>query len=251
MRVTDRRTFQLNPPDPSSPSLKYGEIDNPAITSRAIARKRSGYGMAMGDILLPEGQTVEQLATTALTRGLREAGFRVLLREQEGYEQAIPLEADIRQFWAWFSPGLFAAHLEFDARIQVTGPVEPFVRSEEYRGYVRLATEAATTSAWLNTVNRGLESLDHRRHARAEVAQPLAARPQQERPRARLLLEVHAVEAGIGRGERLERARGFPVEAARVNQHPRDRHAVAAEDWSPSGNRSPLRARTASSAPGW
>ena len=24
MRVTDRRTFQLNPPDPSIPSLKYG-----------------------------------------------------------------------------------------------------------------------------------------------------------------------------------------------------------------------------------
>ena len=174
MRVTDRRTFQLNPPDPSSPSLKYGEIDNPAITSRAIARKRSGYGMAMGDILLPEGQTVEQLATTALTRGLREAGFRVLLREQEGYEQAIPLEADIRQFWAWFSPGLFAAHLEFDARIQVTGPVEPFVRSEEYRGYVRLATQAATTSAWLNTVNRGLESLDNdiRTRLRSSAALP-------------------------------------------------------------------------------
>ena len=58
VRVSDRRTFQMKPPDPSTPSLKDEAIDNPAITSRAIARKRSGYGMAMGDILLPEGQTV-------------------------------------------------------------------------------------------------------------------------------------------------------------------------------------------------
>jgi hypothetical protein len=100
VQVTDRRSFQLKPPDPSIPSLKDGAIDNPAITLRAIARKRSGYGMAMGDILLPEGQTVEQLTETALTRGLRGAGFRVLLEGQEGYEQAIPLEADIHRFWA-------------------------------------------------------------------------------------------------------------------------------------------------------
>ena len=31
VRVTDRRTFQLKPPDPSIPSLKDGQIDNPAI----------------------------------------------------------------------------------------------------------------------------------------------------------------------------------------------------------------------------
>jgi hypothetical protein len=172
VRVTDRRTFQLKPPDPSIPSLKDGAIDNPLITSRAIARKRSGYGMALGDILLPEGQTVEQLTETALTRGLRGAGFRVLLEGQEGYEQAIPLEADIHQFWAWFSPGVFAAHLEFEARIQVTGPAEPFVRGEEYRGYVRLATQAATSRAWLNTVNKGLENLDNEMQTRLRAAPP-------------------------------------------------------------------------------
>ena len=151
----------MKPLNPSIPSLKDGQIDNPAITSRAIARKRSGYGKAMGDILLPEGDTVEQLVGTALTRGLRGAGYRVLLQGQEGYEQAAPLEADIRRFWTWISPGLWAFHLEFEAQVQVTGPVEPFVRREEYRGYVRLATQAATTHAWLNTVNKGLESLDN------------------------------------------------------------------------------------------
>ena len=85
----------------------------------------------MGDILLPEGQTVEQLARTALTRGLRGAGFRVLLRGQEGYEQAIPLEADIRRFWAWFSPGLFAP---------------TWSSTREYRSPVRLSPSCAARS---------------------------------------------------------------------------------------------------------
>jgi hypothetical protein len=128
----------------------------------------------MGDILLPEGHTVEQLVGTALTRGLRGAGYRVLLQGQEGYEQAVPLEADIRRFWTWISPGFWALHLEFEARIQVTGPVEPFVRSEEYKGYVRLATQAATTRAWLNTVNKGLENLDDDIRTRLRDGPPLS-----------------------------------------------------------------------------
>ena len=70
----------------------------------------------------------------------------------------------------------------------------------------------------------------HRRHAGAEVAQALAPRAQQEGARARLLLEVHAVEAGVGRGQRLELARGLPVEAPGVDQHAADRDAVAAEE---------------------
>jgi len=40
--VEDRRNFELKPQQPSIPSLKNGEIDDPAITSRAIARKRNG-----------------------------------------------------------------------------------------------------------------------------------------------------------------------------------------------------------------
>ena len=65
VRVTDQRTFELRPDVASIPSLKDGQIDNKAITSRAIARKRNGYGKALGDILLPEGRTVEDLVEEA------------------------------------------------------------------------------------------------------------------------------------------------------------------------------------------
>jgi len=159
-QVIDRRKFQLKPPDPSIPSLKDGEIDNPAITSRAIARKRGGYGKAMGDILLPEGRSVEQLVEEVVVRGLRESGFQVLETGDTGHEVAVPLEVEIDQFWAWFSPGFWAAHLEFDSRIRLSGAISPFQDGQEFKGYVRLGTQAATTRAWHNTVTKGLENLN-------------------------------------------------------------------------------------------
>ena len=77
-----------------------------------------------------------------------------------------------------------------------------------------------------------LEDLErrHRRHAGAEVAQPFAPRPQQERARPRLLLEVHVVEALVRGAQRGELAGGLPVEAARIDQNPRDGDSVAAEE---------------------
>ncbi len=170
-RVTDQREFQLKPPDPSIPSLKYGEIDNSAITSRAIARKRNSYGKAMGDILLPEDRTVEQIAEEAIIRGLRESGFQVLEEGDVRYEEAVPLEADIYQFWAWLSPGFWAAHLEFDLRIRLTGAISPFEEGQEFKGYVRLSTQAATTRAWRNTIAKGLENLNENMTSRLRAVE--------------------------------------------------------------------------------
>jgi hypothetical protein len=49
--VTDQRTFEARPRDASIPSLKEeADLTNRAITVRAIARKRGGFGMALGDI---------------------------------------------------------------------------------------------------------------------------------------------------------------------------------------------------------
>jgi len=170
--VTDSRRFQVDPPQPSIPSLKDGQIENQALTSRAIARKRNGYGKALGDILLPEGQTVAGLAAATVTRGLRAGGFRVLTEGQPGFEDALPIDVDIEQFWAWFTPGFFAAHLEFEARITLTGPVPPFRQGEPVRGYVRLSTQAATTRAWRNTVEKGLTELENEIGARIRAAPP-------------------------------------------------------------------------------
>ncbi len=160
VEVKDSREFQLKPPKPSIPSLKDGDINNPAKTSRAIARKRNGYGMALGDILLPEGQSVSGLASAALVRGLRASGYRVLEKGDPGYANAVPLVVEVQQFWAWFSPGFWSANLDFLATISVTGPLAPFTDGELFEGEIRLSTQVANTRAWMNTVTKGLDNLN-------------------------------------------------------------------------------------------
>jgi len=156
--VVDARSFQARPPDPSIPSLKNaGEIHDEAITSRAIARKRNSYGMAMGDILLPEGRTVAALARDALVRGFRNAGYRVVSSGDPAFAEALPVEARIDQFWAWVTPGFWAMAIEFETRMHVTFPAGSFTSGEEIRGYVRLKSAAVSTGKWRTTVDKGLE----------------------------------------------------------------------------------------------
>lgn len=157
--VTDNRKFEIKPSNPATPSLKDNRIHDKALTSRAIARKRNGYGMAMGDVLLSEGNTVESLVQNIVTQSLREAGFRVLEADQAGYDKATPLNVDVDKFWAWVDMGFWALHLEFESQIQITGPVTPFKDGKTFEGKIRLATQAANTRAWENTINKGLEKL--------------------------------------------------------------------------------------------
>jgi|TARA_B100001964_G_scaffold152560_1_gene167923 hypothetical protein len=158
VRVTDRRVFQLAPNKPSIPSLKGGEIMDKSITSRAIARKRNGFGKALGDILLPEGKTVEDLTREALTRAFREAGYSVIDNSTESPGNITKIEADIEQFWAWFTPGFWAVKLDFEAKVKITGDIPPFQKSDIVRGHVRLHSQAAGTRAWRNTLNKGIEA---------------------------------------------------------------------------------------------
>jgi len=159
VRVTDRRVFELKPAIASTPSLKGGEINNKMITSRAIARKRNSYGKALGDILLPEGRTVENLVKEALIRAFRESEYRVIDKNDLAYSAAIPLEADINQFWSWFTPGFWAIKLEFDSRIKITGDVPGFQNGNEVSGHILLHSAGAGSKQWMNTMNKGIENL--------------------------------------------------------------------------------------------
>lgn len=158
-KVTDCRVFQEAPPSPSIPSLKGEEIKDPAITSRAIARKRNGYGKAIGDILLPEGRGVEDLVKEALVKSFRESGYRVIddSERSTGGEKSVPIEADIEQFWSWFTPGFWTCSLEFEAKVKIKGDVSVFREGETVRGYVLLHTQAATGGAWMNAINKGMD----------------------------------------------------------------------------------------------
>ncbi|MEJ2061431.1 MAG: flagellar biosynthesis protein [Gammaproteobacteria bacterium] len=159
--VQDQREFQANPSHPSTPSLMNpDDIRNPAITARAFARKRGGYGKALGDVLLPEGQTVAQLTQQAITRAFRDAGYRVLGPNDPGYGAAAPINARISRFWAWFQPGFWAVKVHFQSLVNIQGPVRGFTDGADVAGNSENSYQFVTSSDWADTVQKGLKDLE-------------------------------------------------------------------------------------------
>ncbi len=112
--VNDRREFQENPDDPSIPSLKKGAeyaLDTEGRKS-AIARKRNGYGKAIGDIQLQPPQTVVSITRQLVADGLQQRGYRVLADGEAAPDGALRVDVDIREFWAWLTPGFWSIGLE-------------------------------------------------------------------------------------------------------------------------------------------
>lgn len=168
-RVSDMREFELKPSTPDVPSLKNGEINDPAITSRAIARKRNSYGKALGDILLPEGQTVAALAESHLARGFRENGYRVVNEGDPDFDTAVPVEVDIEKFWGWFDPGFWSIQLHFQTLIKVYGPAGPFIDGEEFDSHIENNYQVASGQNWAATIAESFDSLN------TDIAEDIAA----------------------------------------------------------------------------
>jgi uncharacterized lipoprotein YajG len=120
--VVDKRVFVVDPPEPSTPSIKEGKKYelNADERKKVIARKRNGYGMAIGDILLEDGNTVETLTRDLVEKGLRKRGYAIGSGDAAG---AIKIKVDIAKFWAWFTPGFFSVAMEaqLDTALTVTG----------------------------------------------------------------------------------------------------------------------------------
>lgn len=159
--VKDIRRFEAAPRSPSTPSLQYPEeLKDRAITSRAIARKRGGYGNAMADILLPEGRTVEQVTREAVTKALLEQGYAVVVDgTSPEFDKALPLQVDIEQFWAWFTPGFVQISVEFQGILVLKGEALTGRREETVRGYAIVKGMAATDTEWREAIQAGVNDL--------------------------------------------------------------------------------------------
>lgn len=112
--VQDARKFEESPHDPSVPSLKKGDkykLDAEQ-RKRAIARKRNTYGLALGDILLENGQTVETLTRSLVADGFARHGYQVLAPNAAPPADAVHVDVVIDEFWAWYTPGFWAGYVE-------------------------------------------------------------------------------------------------------------------------------------------
>lgn len=103
--VRDNRRFEVAPKDPFMPSLQNPkEVSSGAITSRAIGRQRNSNGKALGNVLLPDGRTVELVVREAVTKALAELDYAVVDARSPQFENALPMQVDVEQFWTWFTP---------------------------------------------------------------------------------------------------------------------------------------------------
>lgn len=158
--VVDKRQFEIDPRSPSTPSLRGNEIDNKALTARAVARKRGGYGNAWGDVVLPEGKTVSGLVAEVLTVALAEKGYAVISKGAPGYDTALPLSAEVIKFWSWLNPGFFTITITHESLIRLTGPWPVSESNREVHGHAVYESHTAIfESDWKDLLKSGTQDL--------------------------------------------------------------------------------------------
>ena len=115
--------------------------------------------MALSDILLPEGRTVEKVVREAVTKALADKGYAVVEAEDPHYATALPLKVDVQKFWSWMTPGFFTISLEFESTLTMQGDAMLDLKQEMVRGYSHANFFAATDDAWQETMQEGLTDL--------------------------------------------------------------------------------------------
>ena len=122
------------------------------MKSRAIARKRNGYGKALGDILLEEGQTVQSVIYEATRNSLYSLGYDVVNNPEEAKSDAIVVDISIDKFWAWFMPGVWTLSLKSEITTvnTITAPRShsPITITASSRNYCQMAN----TANWRKTL---------------------------------------------------------------------------------------------------
>lgn len=169
--VVDLRDFEESPRDPSIPSLGHGGVSQASdeIMARAVARKRNGYGKALGDVLLRDGQTVAGVIRASLTNALQGAGYRVV-DESPGLEGDAPIfDVYIYEFWSWLNPGFWAISL--NTKISTDVVVRSNGAQEGVNVQLQDRRQLATDSAWGEIIEEAL--LEYQEQSARVVARML------------------------------------------------------------------------------
>lgn len=156
--VVDQRKFEEDPDEPSTPSLKKGEkyaLDDEGRKA-AIARKRNGYGMAIGDIQLQPPQTVETITRGLVAEGLQQRGYRVV-EAGEAPADALRVQVGIDEFWAWLTPGFWAIEMEAKLKTLLRFSGASTTREIKVSAYGSKAAQTGMEDNWKTAYGRAFE----------------------------------------------------------------------------------------------
>ena len=142
--VEDARTFQNKPKDASTPSID-GDVNatSKEQLSQMIGRQRNGYGMAMGDIALSAGDSVVKRTRALLEEGLRRHGYTITA-EASGDAATVKID----EFWAWFTPGMWAVSFEANVACKITLTRGGTATTITVRGYALNKGQVASDANW-------------------------------------------------------------------------------------------------------
>lgn len=155
--VSDNRSFQANPATPDIPSLDPSEAQSDSIKARAIGRKRNGFGKALGDMLLKDGETVQSLTYKSIQEAFVEKGYTVITNKDLIAKDTYIVNASIDKFWAWMNPGFWAITLSSEVSTDIT------VKSGKTTTPIKAAAKAAdsyqvgTEKNWTEIIQQSLQ----------------------------------------------------------------------------------------------
>lgn len=157
--IVDKRQFQNHPPSADMPSLR-GDVETAGseIKSRAVGRKRNTFGKALGDILLDEGETVENVVYQATRNSLISLGYKVTNKKEEARPGAIVMDITIEKFWGWFAPGFSSIQLKSDISTthKIDNPKRPGENVTKIEAHAVNSYQMATNANWKKTFHSAL-----------------------------------------------------------------------------------------------
>ena len=159
--VRDLRPFSINPSDPSQPSIgNDADIQNAAVTSRAVARKRNSFGMAMGDVMLAENASVAGLVRASAKKALQDKGYVVVDEGAANSANALSLAIDVEQFWSWMQPGFTTLTFTFNSTVILKDSGGLLLSdSSPVRSQAIVNSAFGTESIWAQSVQNGVNNL--------------------------------------------------------------------------------------------
>jgi len=153
----DKRVFEAAPASPNIPSLDSSESNSDRIRARAIARKRNTFGKALGDILLPEGKTVESLTAASIRQAFQEKGYRVLDDKSKVSASTYIVDTELIKFWSWGNPGFWAITLsaEISTVLDIKSPSGTSRENVSVKASDNFQT--GMESNWTEVINKALK----------------------------------------------------------------------------------------------
>jgi hypothetical protein len=168
--VKDDRVFEESPKEANIPSLGSGGAAQASsdVKARAVGRKRNGFGMAMGDVLLESGQTVEGVVRDNLGVALQQAGYQVK-SEAEAGPSALVVDVSIKKLWAWLQPGFWAIKLHADVATELKFKGEP--SAVPVNAHIEENKAIVTDGSWMDIIGKAMDAY------RAQIAGQAASFP--------------------------------------------------------------------------